>query len=70
MPERYTYKTAEASGRQPSVVLSLPWAFKFLEAPLNRLILRLDIQEEAMDRLERKVDRILVELNVPLESPK
>jgi hypothetical protein len=68
-PERYEYQKAEANGRKPSVEVHLPLGFKYLEVPLNRLVLRLDIAEERETRIERLLNRIALAQGLPLETP-
>ncbi len=55
----FTYRTGSGADRKPSIEVHLPLGFRMLEAPLNQLILRLDIAEERETRIEQKVDTLL-----------
>ena len=69
--DRYQYRRAqETAGRKPSVSVRLPFVVKYLEPVFERMIIRLDVAEEQMDRLEQKLDRILAAMALPEEAPK
>ncbi len=67
-PERYGYRKAEANGRKPSIDLRLPIVVRYLQVPLNQLILKLDVAEEREQRIEEKLDQLLELLTA--EEPK
>jgi len=62
------YKSKFGEGqRRPSIEIRLPIVVRYLEAPLNQLILKLDVAEERQTRMESTLDRIDAALKALLE---
>ena len=58
-----------AGGRKPSIDLRLPLVVRYLQDPMNRLILKLDEAEEREERIEKTLQRIEASLSALLGDP-
>ena len=66
--DRHIYRETALANRRPSIEVKLPLGVRFLQPVLERLIMRLDVAEEQMDRIERRQVLICAELNIDLSE--
>ena len=57
------------AGRKPSIELRLPLVVRYLQEPMNRLILKLDEAEEREARIEQKLDQLKAAVQAFLGDP-
>lgn len=67
--DRFRYGSRSMEGRKPSIQVNLPLGVRWLQPIFERLVLRLDIAEEQMGRIEASLARIekVLEIQVPEE---
>lgn len=61
------YKSRLAADRKPSIEIRLPLVVRYLEAPLNQLVLKLDVAEEREERIEIMLRQICAKLQIATE---
>jgi hypothetical protein len=66
----YRYRAPpEAGERRPSIEVRLPRLVGYLQQPFEQLIMKLDIAEERMIRIERKLNILMGEDSATEKAP-